>query len=175
MAAKAYATSPEHEEIHVVESTPPPPGEEGYAKPTEVRELPASLMDLLKKRDNDAELADIADLADLVSSSRAPQPAVVASGIVAKRDEEPDPVVVPPPPRLPRHAMVPPPRRRGAVVFHALTAHSRGRERAGQVVLVALSRTRHAVDELSHSGLIALVVLALSLLYATVTWMLGLW
>jgi hypothetical protein len=119
MAAKAKAhTSPEEEaaedEVFRCDSVPPPPGEEGYAKPTEVRELPANLLELLKKSDTagaaDAEIADVADLANLILSSRVrTDSGPPVSGVVPKGEEEQEERVpiAPPPPPVPRNEIPP--------------------------------------------------------------------
>jgi hypothetical protein len=112
MASKADTSAEELEEDALVwcDSAPPPPGEEDYAKATEVRELPPNLLELLKKGDDegavDADLADVADLANLIVSSRMPTAPV--SGVVPKGEAEQEARVAPPPARLPRPEIPPP-------------------------------------------------------------------
>jgi hypothetical protein len=132
MAAPAskHPEEPAEDAIHRCDSDPPPAGEEGYGKPTEVRAMPANLLELLKKSEiegaMDAELADVADLANLILSSRAPTTPVPSSGIVPKREfeaeaeteiieaekaqdaDEDEVPIAPPPARLPRTEIPPP-------------------------------------------------------------------
>jgi hypothetical protein len=112
-AEKQDRLEADEEEVHKCDSVPPPPGEEGYGKPTEVREMPANLLELLKKGEKgavDAELADVADLAALIVSTRVVpiESGPPVSGIVPKGGEDETPVVAPRPPRMPRPEIPPP-------------------------------------------------------------------
>jgi hypothetical protein len=185
------ANAKRENEIYRVDSVPPPPDEEGYCKPTTVRTMPPNLIALLKKKasdqETDSELAEAADLAELIAS-RPLETMPPASGVVTKTDRDesgshesvrtantiPAPPTVPPQ-SAPRAPLSNVPR---APLSNAPRAplSNAPRARLGVRVLGAVVRPRtRPFERISSNLLFALVVFSMSLSYALVTWLMHLW